>query len=232
MALTQIKSSNIADGTVVAADIADNSITNADIKSDAAIATSKLSGALTGIASHGLSTSATTDTTNADNIGSGTLALARLHADALVESDTGTAANKILKLDGNAKIPAVDGSQITNTIYDVAFTAGFDKDMVKEDIAVATYGELVMARAGTFVGEAGYVDTAPTGAILIVDVMKNGTTIYASTKPQFAISATALTAGVITVTSFAVNDRITFKVTQKGSSAAGQGVRFTLKCKV
>ena len=44
MALTQIKSSNIADGTVVAADIADDSITNADIKSDAAIATSKISG--------------------------------------------------------------------------------------------------------------------------------------------------------------------------------------------
>ena len=44
MALTQIKSSNIADGTVVAADIADDSITNTDIKSDAAIATSKISG--------------------------------------------------------------------------------------------------------------------------------------------------------------------------------------------
>ena len=32
MALTQIKSSNIADGTVAAADIADDSIINADIK--------------------------------------------------------------------------------------------------------------------------------------------------------------------------------------------------------
>ena len=42
MALTQIKSSNIADGTVAAADIADDSIINADIKSDAAIDSSKL----------------------------------------------------------------------------------------------------------------------------------------------------------------------------------------------
>ena len=242
MAITQIKGSNIADGTVLEADVADgavsavkvatNAITNIKVAAGAAIVTSKLSGAVTGIASHGLAASATTDTTSATNISTGTLALARLHADALVESDTGTAANKILKLDGNAKIPAVDGSLLTNTIYDIAFTAGFDKDMVKEDIAIATYGELVMARAGTFVGEAGYVDTVPTGAILIVDVMKNGTTIYASTKPQFAISATGLTAGVLTVTTFAVNDRITFKVTQRGSSAVGQGVRFTLKGKV
>ena len=125
------------------------------------------------------------------------------------------------------------GTALLELPYDIAFTAGFDKDMVAEDVeANAVYGELVMARAGTFVGEAGYVDTVPTGAILIVDVMKNGTTIYASTKPQFAISATGLTAGVLTVTTFAVNDRITFKVTQRGSSAVGQGVRFTLKCKV
>lgn len=39
----------------------DDSIKNADVKSDAAIAASKIAG---------LATSATTDTTNADNIGS------------------------------------------------------------------------------------------------------------------------------------------------------------------
>ena len=131
-----------------------------------------------------------------------------------------------------ATLPAISGAALTDTIYDIAFTAGFDSDMVKEDVAVATYGEMVMARAGTFVGEAGYVDTAATGAILIVDIMKNGTTIYATTKPQFAISATGLTAGVLTVTTFAAADRITFKVTQIGSTEPGEGVRFTLKCKV
>jgi hypothetical protein len=88
-----------------------------------------------------------------------------------------------------------------------------------------------MSRTGTFVGESGYIDTVGTGANVVVDILKNGTTIY-STKPLFAISATALTPGVISVTAFASGDRITFKVTQIGSSVAGQGVRFNLKGKV
>ena len=48
-------------------------VVNADIDNSAAITTSKLTGAATSIASHGLATSATTDTTNASNISSGTL---------------------------------------------------------------------------------------------------------------------------------------------------------------
>ena len=133
------------------------------------------------------------------------------------------------KLSGN--LPALDGSALTNLPYDTAFTAGYDKDMIKENVAVATYGELVMSRTGTFVGESGYIDTVGTGANVVVDILKNGTTIY-STKPLFAISATALTPGVISVTTFASGDRITFKVTQIGSSAKGRGVRFNLKGKV
>jgi hypothetical protein len=112
--------------------------------------------------------------------------------------------------------------------YDVAFTAGFDKDMVKENVAVATYGELVMARAGTFVGEAGYADTATSG-ITYLDITKNGSTIY-SNKPYFT-SSSLMTAGTLSTTSFAAGDRITFKITAIGATP-GQGIRFTLKCKV
>ena len=123
------------------------------------------------------------------------------------------------------------GEALLDLPYDIAFIAGWDSNTVKSDVAVQTYGEMLMARAGNFVGEVGYADTAPTGSVLICDVMKNGTTIYASTKPQFAASATAITAGVLTTTSFVSGDRVTFKVTAIGSSAVGQGVRFMLKCK-
>ena len=115
--------------------------------------------------------------------------------------------------------------------YDISFIAGFDGELVGEDVAVQKYGEMVMSRTGDFDGEVGYIDTVCTGAVLICDIEKNGSSIY-STKPQFAVSTAAMTAGVLSTTTFASGDRITFRVTQKGSSVAGKGVRFMLNCKV
>ena len=132
------------------------------------------------------------------------------------------------KLNTTGTMPAWDGSALTDLPYDIAFTAGFDKDMIKEDVAVGTYGELVMARAGTFVGEAGYADTATSG-ITYLDITKNNSTIY-SNKPYFS-SSSSMTAGVLSTTTFASGDRITFKITVIGATP-GKGIRFTLKCKV
>jgi len=116
--------------------------------------------------------------------------------------------------------------------YDICFIAGFDKDMAGEDVVARVYGEMIMARPGIFVGEIGYSDTAPGGNALIIDVQKNGSTIY-STKPQFLNSSTLTTAGVFSGdASFTSGNRITFKVHQIGSSTVGKGVRFMLKCKV
>lgn len=115
--------------------------------------------------------------------------------------------------------------------YDIAFAAGFDSAMTPEPLRVQTYGELVMTRSGAFVGEAGYADVTPAGAGITLDVLKNGVSIYDST-PVIALGANAVTAGAIKIDgtqNFASGDRITFKVTAVGSSAAGAGLRFTVK---
>ena len=125
---------------------------------------------------------------------------------------------------------AANAPEWTLGVYDISFIAGYDATLVGADVAVQTYAEMVMARTGIFEGEVGYIDTVCTGSALICDVLKNGTSIY-STKPQFAVSTNAMTAGVLSTTAFVSGDRVTFKVTQIGSTIAGSGVRFMLKCK-
>ena len=116
--------------------------------------------------------------------------------------------------------------------YDMGWVAGYTDKWVAEDITVRTYGEGIMPRSGEFIGEVGFVATGSTGAIIIVDVFKNGTTIYATTKPQFPTGTAWMTAGVLSTTTFVAGDRITFKVTQVGSTVAGKGLRFNLKSSV
>ena len=124
-----------------------------------------------------------------------------------------------------------DGSALLDLPYDICWVAGYDKEWALEDIAVKTYGQSIMARPGEFIGEEGYIDTEALGQSCIVDVLKNNSTIY-STKPQFTNGQSALSSGTISTTTFISGDKITFKVTQTGSTTVGRGVRFTLKCRV
>lgn len=66
--------------------------------------------------------------------------------------------------------------------------------------------------------------TAPTGSALIVDVKKNGTTVFPTTaKPQVAATANTGTA-VPDTTAFANGDYLTVDVTQVGSTVAGSNL--------
>jgi hypothetical protein len=62
----------------------------------------------------GLSNVADVDTTNASNITSGTLSDARLSSAVTTQGNTFNTANKLVQLDSSAKLPAVDGSNLTN----------------------------------------------------------------------------------------------------------------------
>lgn len=68
-----------------------------------------------------------------------------------------------------------------------------------------------------------YSDDAPTGTSLIVDVNKNGTTIFTTqgNRPQIAIGAHYDESGTPDITSFAKGDRVSIDVDQVGSTVKG-----------
>lgn len=116
--------------------------------------------------------------------------------------------------------------------FNIPFAAGYDNTWAGLDLEVQEYGTLIPGDVCTVVGEAGYLTTPGTGQAVIVDILKNGTSIY-TTRPQFDASSSTLTAGTLNGTiSFAATDRITFAVDQIGSGTIGQKLHFTLRCTI
>jgi hypothetical protein len=74
------------------------------------------------------------------------------------------------------------------------------------------------------------VGTAPTGASVIVDVNKNGTTLFTTqaNRPTIAASAFADTASVPDVVTVAAGDYITVDIDQVGSTVAGADLVVTV----
>jgi len=118
--------------------------------------------------------------------------------------------------------------------FSIPFIAGKDSSMTGEDVAVQTYMEFEVIVPFSLIDDDGTAGTAPTGQAAILDITKNGTTVF-STKPQFAAAATALTGGTFKTDGtedFAAGDTIAFKVTQIGSSVAGQAFDYVLKARM
>lgn len=78
------------------------------------------------------------------------------------------------------------------------------------------------------------VKTAPTGASLIIDINKNGSSIWASTPANRVTIIAGATTGNETdfdTTTLSEGDSLTFDIDQVGSSVAGADLSILLRCK-
>lgn len=79
------------------------------------------------------------------------------------------------------------------------------------------------------------VGTAPTGAAIILDVHKNGTTIFTTQANRPTIAISADDSGEVTnmdVTTLAKGDSLTLDIDQIGSTIAGKDLVVTLEYEV
>jgi len=91
-------------------------------------------------------------------------------------------------------------------------------------LAVAVgQGRFVFPFAATITGVRASVGTAPVGSSLIVDINKNGTTIFSTqaNRPTIAASGNVSGVAVPNTTSFAAGDYMTVDVDQVGSTTPG-----------
>lgn len=93
---------------------------------------------------------------------------------------------------------------------------------------------LYFPRAVVITSIAAAVGTAPTGAAVIFDVNKNGTTIFTTqgNRPQIAVSTNTDLSNTPDITSFAANDYMTIDVDQIGSTIAGANATITIEFRV
>lgn len=141
------------------------------------------------------------------------------------------AANGYASLDSSTKVPIAQvptgttGSTVAlgNHTHTLTFSL---TSFFKTGTLTVTTGTQRLPIDGTYtiVGTRLAVGTAPTGASLIIDVNKNGTTIYTTqaNRPTIAAAANAGGPGATPdVTTLAAGDYLTVDIDQIGSSVAG-----------
>lgn len=98
--------------------------------------------------------------------------------------------------------------------------------------AIPGAGRFGVPAVGTIVGVIAAVGTAPTGATVICDVNKNGTTIFTTqaNRPTIALSGFVSGPGlsVPNVTSVVVGDLLSVDIDQIGSTVAGADLTVTV----
>lgn len=113
--------------------------------------------------------------------------------------------------------------RVNGTSYDLngveTFTFAWPGTLVTATGTLRQYVE----GAYKFVSARASVNTVPTGATIICDINKNGTTIYTTqgNRPAIAISGNTITANSPDVTTFASGDYLSVDIDQIGSTIAG-----------
>lgn len=97
-------------------------------------------------------------------------------------------------------------------------------------VSVGT-GRLTFPVAATILGVVAAVNTAPTGAAILCDVNKNGTTIFTTqgNRPSIAAAGFASATATPDVTAFAAGDYMTVDIDQVGSTAPGTNLTVTVR---
>ena len=106
---------------------------------------------------------------------------------------------------------------------------------VLSDLEVATNKMMIMAPFNmTIIGIKAKVLTAPTGAALILDINKNGTTLYTTqgNRPTIADGETSEVATLPDVVSISSGDIISIDIDQVGSAVAGANLIVDIECEV
>jgi hypothetical protein len=121
-------------------------------------------------------------------------------------------------------VPWIDGTSSNRTISEIE---ALDEAVFSRagSLIVATgAGRFYVPRAREIIGVVAAVGTAPTGSTILVDVNKNGTTIFTTqgARPSIAIGATKVaSAAVPAVTTVVAGDLLSVDIDQVGSTIPG-----------
>lgn len=151
---------------------------------------------------------------------------ATLQVAVLNEGTSLTTAVDSINFVGGGVVASNSGDAVTVKVADIQ-TFGYPGTL-------ATYvgaGRYYIESACTISSIRASVGTAPTGASVIVDVNKNGTTVFTTQANRPTIAASGFTSGAVTnmnITSLAAGDYLTIDIDQVGSTIAGADLTVTV----